>query len=323
MGFARLLLGALAPAGARSRLTVLIYHRVLAAPDPLRPGEPTAPEFEARMRWLKANFNVIPLVDAVAGLKAGRLPARPLAITFDDGYRDNHDLAAPILAKLGLPATFFVATGFLDGGIMFNDSVIESVRQARGDALDLSALGMGRHPLASVDDRRRAIAEILKAIKPRPTRERGELAARIAEAAGATLPRALMMSSGQVAALHGSGMTVGAHTATHPILARTDAATARAEIESGRQRLEAIIGAPVRLFAYPNGKPQADYTAEHVAMARELGFEGAVSTAWGAASPGDDPYQVPRFTPWDRAEWKAGLRLAQNLRRRDFAGVAG
>lgn len=317
----RLLLGALAPAGARSRLTVLIYHRVLAAPDPLRPGEPTPAEFETRLRWLKAHFNALPLADAVAGLQAGRLPARPLAITFDDGYRDNHDLAAPILARLGVPATFFVATGFLDGGIMFNDVVIEAVRQARGDALDLGALGLGNHPLGNDGERRQAIAAILRAIKPRPPGERGELAARIAAAAGATLPRDLMMRAEQVAALHRSGMTVGAHTVTHPILARTDAATARGEIESGRRRLEAIIGARVGLFAYPNGKPGADYAAEHVAMVRELGFDGAVSTAWGAAAPGDDPFQVPRFTPWDRAEWKAGLRLAQNLRRAPSARV--
>jgi peptidoglycan/xylan/chitin deacetylase (PgdA/CDA1 family) len=317
----RLLLGALAPAGARSRLTVLIYHRVMAAPDPLRPGEPTAAEFEARMRWLKAHFNVIPLADAVAGLKAGKLPARPLAITFDDGYRDNHDLAAPILAKLGLPATFFVATGYLDGGIMFNDVVIEAVRQARGDALDLGPLGLGTHALASVEDRRRAIAAILATIKPRPPRERGELAEQIAAAAGATPPRDLMMTSDQVAALRRSDIAVGAHTATHPILARTDAATARGEIETGRRRLEEIAGARVGLFAYPNGKPGADYAAEHVAMVREMGFDGAVSTAWGAAAPGDDPYQVPRFTPWDRADWKAGLRLANNLRRGAAARV--
>jgi peptidoglycan/xylan/chitin deacetylase (PgdA/CDA1 family) len=321
MGLARLLLGAFAPAGARSRLTVLIYHRVMAAPDPLRPGEPTAAEFEARMRWLKARFNAIPLADAVAGLKAGKLPARPLAITFDDGYRDNHDLAAPILAKLGLPATFFVATGYLDGGIMFNDAVIEAVRKARGDALDLGTAGLDTYSLQTLDDRRRAIAAILGTLKPRPPRERGELAERIAAAAGATLPRDLMMSSDQVAALHRSGMTVGAHTATHPILARTDAATARNEIEAGRRCLETITGARVGLFAYPNGKPGADYVAEHVAMVRELGFDGAVSTAWGAAAPGDDPYQIPRFTPWDRAEWKAGLRLVRNLRRGAAARV--
>src|SRR5437762_5792628 len=111
-------------------LSVLIYHRVLDTTDPLRPSEPTGAEFELRMRWLKANFNVISLADAVAGLKSRALPPRALAITFDDGYRDNCQTAMPILTRLGLPATFFIATGYLDGGRMFNDTVIEAVRHA-------------------------------------------------------------------------------------------------------------------------------------------------------------------------------------------------
>ena len=81
---------------------------------------------------------------------------------------------------------------------------------------------------------------------------------------------------------------------------------------AGRARLEAIIGGPVKLFAYPNGKPMRDYRREHAVLARELGFEGAVSTAPGAARSGDDLYQIPRFTPWDHPNWRFGLRLAKN-----------
>ena len=73
----------------------------------------------------------------------GRAPARALAITFDDGYADNATVAAPILLRLGLPATFFVATGFLDGGRMWNDTVIEAVAPRRGPVLDLAPLGLG------------------------------------------------------------------------------------------------------------------------------------------------------------------------------------
>jgi hypothetical protein len=91
------------------------------------------------------------------------------------------------------------------------------------------------------------------------------------------------------------------------------AAAAREEFASGRQALERIVGAPVPLFAYPNGKPGTDYRAEHVAMVRELGFEGAVSTAWGADPRHDDLFQLPRFTPWDRTPARFVLRLARNL----------
>jgi peptidoglycan/xylan/chitin deacetylase (PgdA/CDA1 family) len=121
-----------------------------------------------------------------------------------------------------------------------------------------------------------------------------------------------MMTSDQVRALHAAGMEIGAHTVTHPILAEVTDERARHEIAVSRSRLQAIIGAPVRLFAYPNGIPRRDYYAEHAALARELGFDAAVSTAWGAARAGDDPYQIPRFTPWDRADWRFGLRIAMN-----------
>jgi peptidoglycan/xylan/chitin deacetylase (PgdA/CDA1 family) len=292
-------------------LSVLIFHRVLETTDPLRPGEPTADEFEARMRWVKACFNVIPLADAVAGLRSGKLPRRALSITFDDGYRDNAEIAAPILQRLGLRATIFVATGFLDGGRMFNDTVIETVRHA--SSLDLSALDLGQHSLASVAEKRAAIGAILEQLKYKPLGERRDLALRIAALSPVRLPDDLMMRSEQVAQLHAAGFEIGGHTVNHPILAELDVASARIEMAKGRSTLERITGAPVRLFAYPNGRPMQDYRREHVDLAREAGFIGAVSTARGAARPGADVFQIPRFTPWDRPNWRFGIRMARNF----------
>jgi peptidoglycan/xylan/chitin deacetylase (PgdA/CDA1 family) len=108
-------------------------------------------------------------------------------------------------------------------------------------------------------------------------------------------------------------MSIGAHTVSHPILRTLSSAAARAEIAEGKAVLESIIADRVELFAYPNGKPGVDYDVEHVAMVRSLGFSGAVSTAWGAARAGDDRYQVPRFTPWDRGRNWFALRLARNF----------
>jgi peptidoglycan/xylan/chitin deacetylase (PgdA/CDA1 family) len=108
-------------------------------------------------------------------------------------------------------------------------------------------------------------------------------------------------------------MGIGGHTVNHPILARLPAAEARQEIAQGRAALEAALDAPVRVFAYPNGKPGQDYLPEHVDMVRELGFEAAVSTAWGVSRGAADWYQLPRFTPWDQGIGKFGLRLARNM----------
>lgn len=295
------------------RLTVLIFHRVLTEFDPLRPSEPTASEFEERMRWIAENFVVLPLASAAAALQEDRLPRRALCITFDDGYADNHDVALPILRKLGLHATFFIATGYLDGGRMFNDTVIEAIRQARDTVLDIDDFGLGVHALATLEERRAAIDRILPRVKYLPIGQREAVAGTIAERVGARLPDNLMMSSEQVAALHAAGMHIGGHTVMHPILAGIPLESARDEIGAGRERLEEITGAPVRLFAYPNGRPLRDYRREHAALVRELGFDAAVSSAWGSTRAGADLFQIPRFTPWDRPHWRFGLRLAMNL----------
>jgi len=303
----------LAPAGTKSRLTILIFHRVHAHADPLFPGELDAEAFDARMQWVKRWFNVLPLDEAVKRFRTGRLPERPLAITFDDGYADNARVAAPILLRVGLPATFFIATGFLDGGRMWNDTVIEAVRAASGPILDLGALDLGRYPITDSGSRREAIDRLITALKDLPSEDRLGKANRVAESAGARLPTNLMMSSEDVRRLHASGMTIGAHTVNHPVLTRIADDAARVEIDLGRKRLEGITGAPVRLFAYPHGKPEEDYGPRHVQLVRELGFDGAVTTAWGVARHGADPLQLPRFTPWDRQRWRYGIRLLKNL----------
>ena len=106
---------------------VLTYHQVLDAPDEMRPGVPSIETFESQMQVLASECNVIPLADVVSGLEDGRLPPAAVAITFDDGYADNHRNALPVLQRLGLPATFFVASSYLDGGCMFNDAVYRSL----------------------------------------------------------------------------------------------------------------------------------------------------------------------------------------------------
>lgn len=289
----------LSPGGAGARLSILSYHRVLAERDLLFPGEVTIDIFDAQMRRLKAAFNVLPLFEAVERLKKGTLPARAVCITFDDGYADNATIALPILQRHGLTATFFIATAYLNGGRMFNDTVIEAIRLARADKLDLDELGLGQHDLLGYKARARAISLVLSFVKYLPLDEREETVGRLCELAQCgTLPGNLMMTTAQLQSLYRAGMEIGAHTARHPILASLNTAAVKQEIMAGKQFLEEVISAPIRLFAYPNGKPGVDYLPEQAAIVRELGFVAAVSTQNGAASQFSDPFQLPRFTPW-------------------------
>lgn len=302
--------------GRSASVLVLIYHRVLVEPDALLPDEPDAAAFAAQMDLIAANFNVLPLQEAVERLYAHSLPERAVCITFDDGYANNCDVALPILAARRIPATVFVAPGFLNGGWMFNDIVLEAVRRAPQrvklpvvDEADLSSPG------ARVE----AWERIAKAFKYLEPYERVRRAEDLAADLGVALPAGPMMTDAQVVRLHQAGIEIGAHTLSHPILARIDADAARREMLDSRHRLEEMIGAPVRSFAYPNGHPLRDYDRSHVALAAEAGFDLAVTTAWGAATRSSDRFQIPRVAPWDRTARRYAARLVCAYRDRRFA----
>lgn len=291
----------------------MIFHRVLPAPDPIFPDDIHVERFNKICGWLKSSFNVLPLDQAVAKLKAGVLPARAACITFDDGYADNHDVALPILQCHGLPATFFIATGFLDGGRMWNDTVIESVRRTSVGLLD--AGNAGCYAVGTSVEKAAAVGAIIRKIKYWPMVQRLAAAQDIAKAALVNPPNNLMMTSGQVKAMRHAGMQIGAHTLSHPILAYLNHEQARNEIKGSKDFLEQLLGERITLFAYPNGKPGEDYEASSVEVVQSLGFDAAVSTQWGASRTGDDLFQIKRFTPWDRTRLGFGARLVVNMRR--------
>lgn len=316
----RPLFSVLSPAGERARLNVLIFHRVLPQPDPLFPDEVDARRFSDMLGWVRNWFNVLPLDEAIARLSEGTLPARAAALSFDDGYADNHDVALPLLRQHGLPCSFFVATGFLDGGRMWNDTLIEAVRHTRQAVLDLRGLqdgqgaDLGRHPVGDIASRRAALGDLIGRVKYLSPEPRLACVNAIASRAEVRPADNLMMSSEQVRALRRAGMQIGAHTVSHPILAKIAEQDAADEIARSRDTLQALLGEPVSLFAYPNGKPGTDYLPDvHPRIVRELGFQAAVSTRWAAARRGDDVFQVPRFTPWDRSRSRFALRLARNF----------
>lgn len=105
----------LARRGARASLLVLIYHRVLAAPDAMLPSEPDAASFAQQMDLLAGNFVVLPLREGVARLRGGKLPARAVCITFDDGYANNLEWALPVLRRNGFTATCYVVSSQIGG----------------------------------------------------------------------------------------------------------------------------------------------------------------------------------------------------------------
>jgi peptidoglycan/xylan/chitin deacetylase (PgdA/CDA1 family) len=311
--FFPLLTTLLSPGGTRGRLTIVMYHRVLDRPDPLAPYTPTAEIFDCHMKTLADGFTVLSLSEAIERLVKRSLPPRAACITFDDGYRDNFTVAGPVMQRYGLPSTVFVATGFLDGGRMWNDSVIEAVRHAPGSSIDASSLRLGVHSIASDTARSQTIAKLLDQLKYLPFAERLARVNELTSLIGSALPTDLMLSSSEVIAARRANIEIGAHTVNHPILMQIDDAQVRIELAESKAMLESILKEKINLFAYPNGRPNLDYAVRHAQMVKDAGFKMAVSTASGAASANTDLFQLPRYAPWDKLRSRLQVRLLQNI----------
>lgn len=303
----------LSPSGGRGKLFVFIFHRVVVQNDALLPGEPDAVQFDWMMHFVKKTFQVLPFGEAVSLLNRGKLPAAAACITFDDGYQDNFSVAMPILQRHGLKGTFFISTGFLNGGRMWNDDIIEAIRASPNVVVDWSEFGLGQYDLTTHQGRVLAIDTILGTLKYFPHTERRAIAREIAHQSGTQEYSTTMMNSNEVRLLRAAGMELGAHTHSHPILSNLSEREAESEIAQGKAELEAILGEPVTSFAYPNGNSKRDLGMRDAAIVKRLGFLAAATTDFGMASSHTNPFFIPRFTPWDRTPHRFALRCAITL----------
>jgi len=305
------------PAGERAKLLTFFFHRVLEKPDPMIPGEMHASQFDQALRWIGDQFRVLRPLEACERLASGSLPSRAAIISFDDGYRDNHDVALPLLKRHRMSAAFFVATGYLGDGVQFNDRLTEAVRAFQGDTFDAAWLGLGPLPTGDLPARLQTLHRLREGIKYLPPDERNGALRRIEAACGVAGPPHLrdriMMTPEEVQALAAEGMEIGGHTVMHPILKSVDDATAFEEISRGRAALSALLPRPPQLFAYPNGKLGTDFEPRHADMASRAGFSWAFSTHRGVADARTDRMMLPRFMPWDKQPLRFKLQALKVL----------
>ena len=269
---------------------VLMYHGVTDA----APGTTTDHDgkhvqlslFREQLKLLAGTRRVVPVATLVETLAAGGETAGMLAITFDDGYLNNLTTAAPALKDAGLPATFFLATGFLDERRwLWNDRIETTIfHTKRQDAqIDIA----GEHvSLADVGARRDALRKVKRKLKQfhwRDAQKQVEDIARTLEV-DAPAPTGLheFMTWDQARKLPDMGFTLGAHTVNHAILSRVPPEEAEREILDSRDRIVAMTGTCSTTFCYPNGK-RADYTSQTVDFCREH-FDAALSAEYGPAN---------------------------------------
>ena len=293
----------------RGKLSILIYHQVLAAHDPMRPWEPTSSVFDWQMALLKRHFMPLALGEAVQRLSEGNLPANAVCVTFDDGYANNLTIAQPILAKYGIPATVYVATAFSHGENMWNDRVIHLFSDPQRQNL---RLGDRTVKLGEWEQRRLMAGRVLAELKYLPVKDRLKQVAALYRAANVEEQAPLMMTPDQLRTLSEAGVEIGAHTVNHPILKVLPESEQRGEMQQSKADLESWTGKRVHHFAYPNGVAGKDLDAATARYVQESGFSTAVVTNKGTSSRKTSPFLLRRFTPWDRSPLRFHLRMIHN-----------
>jgi peptidoglycan/xylan/chitin deacetylase (PgdA/CDA1 family) len=326
---ARLLSGtgigrALAAMLPRRGVLVLNYHRIgdgTASPYDRELWSATVDAFDAQVGFLSRQCDVISPGDLDAALAARS--GRHVLITFDDGYLDNYQLAFPVLRRHGVPATFFIATGFIDRpSIPWWDEIAWLLRNTARTRLPL-APWFGK-PLDVGHRRTPAIRKVLAKYKSLPADDAARLLAGLREAAGVAHPEDApghWMDWSMIREMADAGMTIGGHTVHHPVLSRLTQARQRDEIEGCAARILAETGRRMEYFAYPVGNRWA-FNDDTLACLEAAGVRRAFSYYGGYATLASPRFDVPRVAIEDHVgihEFKAMARLPQVFCARAYA----
>jgi peptidoglycan/xylan/chitin deacetylase (PgdA/CDA1 family) len=275
-----------------SGVLVLNYHRVgNGNQSPYDRGlwSTDAETFTDQIRFCKSHLDVISPGDISRAVTNGS--GRYALITFDDGYRDNYETAFPILKAEGVPATFFIVTGFVDAPrVPWWDEIAWMVRTSRKDRVEPS--GWIPSPISFDEpDREGAVRTLLRAYKAMPAESTDRYLDALAEATGSgrcgeDAGNHLWMNWDMLREMKLAGMTVAGHSVTHPILARAPRERQKDEIFGCAARLAEEMGEPMRYFSYPVGGPNSFNSVTQECL-REAGVRYAFSYYGGFRRFGD------------------------------------
>jgi peptidoglycan/xylan/chitin deacetylase (PgdA/CDA1 family) len=284
----------------RRRLLIVTYHglRHDSAPDRSWLLLPLS-EFVKQMEYLRSHYDVVPLDEAVQDYRAGSHSRARACITFDDGYRNNLELALPVLQRLGLPATIFLPTGFIGTSKLLWTTKLELALRHASDAdrhRVAEWVGVDRVPAASVE----CVFQISEALKTLPPARRDALLAKtyamLPPPSSAEVQPFAFLTWPEVHSMEKSGLVAfGAHTVNHEIVRNLDDAMLREELATSIAEIARQCSRPSRVFAYPNGR-EADFDDRAVRILQELGCTAAVSTIEGLNDASVPPYALRRVS---------------------------
>lgn len=303
---------------------ILNYHRVLdptVCSELVPPGMYVRPQtFEKQLQYLAFHYQVVTMEQFIA-LRERVMPAhRPLCvITFDDGWRDNFDVALPLLRKYGLPATLFISTKFIGSErtpwfyrLGYILQALAEIPDGEGAALlsnrqDLPA-ALTCWFAASTAERQHHIDAVIEALKELPGAELESLVEQlqclpVLVGQRANDNGAVMLNWQQVREMATSHVEIGSHGLTHMILTQMPLEAVHAELRESKHCLEEQLGHVVQGFSYPNG----NYSDEVEALTRTAGYRYACTTRPGDVKLLDNPYQLKRIPIHDDITFSTAL----------------
>lgn len=264
--------------------------------------------FERHMKLIGRGFSAVSMDDVALFLRGEKeLPQRAVAITFDDGYKDNFRTAAPILNRLGIPATFYVVVDCVDRSkppwcCLLRHAFMTSCRPSWKDPVTGTV-----HELAAFEAREPAFLKCAGVCSRLSAAERDDLVqdtTRALDPGPFPNESELMMTWDEARMLVNSGHIVGSHAMTHPNLAQVTAAEARRELTDSKRKLEKELGVPVRHFAYPHPALNPHWNETTLKITEELGYATAVTTISGAVRADACPLAIPRtYVPREESEF--------------------
>src|SRR6185369_8868679 len=279
--------------------------------------------FDRQMKFLRERYVPVSLEDVVEAVGGGRaLPNLAVAVTFDDGYRDNHQYAFPVLRKYGIAGTFYITAGCVNmGEPLWTSRLRYYFTATQQPSLTLSQPEPRQLDLTSPAARNASFAYTIAAIKSAGKVRGGEIfrhvEAKLAVTDLAPLSNC-MMTWGEIEEMGAGGQIIGAHTLTHPNLPGLPHDEAEAEIAGSKSLIEEKIKTPVLHFAYPNGRGVSHYNEPVREMVKKAGFLSSVTSIDGPVYRNDDPFTLQRLGVYRK---HANLsRFALDIERTRLAG---
>lgn len=264
---------------------MLMYHRFAAAESDPHVVGVSAKRFEEQVAYIARHYNPVTVTEMIRGCFEGeQLPRHAIAITVDDGYEDFYRIAWPILRRYKVPATFYVTTGFVDGGLwLWPDQltwILDNAPRSAGSHTPFRDGGEAVVPPSTPEMQRQLFSHLVGYLLRISDEKKHAFLRNLAAHWGLRVPDkapgwASPVTWAQLAEMQADGLEVGGHTVTHPSLSQVNLEQARKEIMGARDAIVANLGDRPRSFCYPNGT-QEDFVAEQVPIIRQANFTGAV-----------------------------------------------